>query len=215
MDNNEINNIFLKLQDLYYKKSSEETINEYLSKKNISIDLLVQKFESLEIKDEYKLENILKIIEILITYPSFKINLFNSILANQDKLINIKVTQISKFILNFLRYNPNFYENDKLFINKIINSYIFDESAGIYEQARDLMIFIINSNKFENNFINILIFFEKFQMKTKDTILLVRAIEIIILLMGSGDKNINEYTKSNFLLIRRFIIFIYKRLLQF
>ena len=215
MDNNEINNIFLKLQDLYYKKSSEETINEYLSKKNISIDLLVQKFESLEIKDEYKLENILKIIEILITYPSFKINLFNSILANQDKLINIKVTQISKFILNFLRYNPNFYENDKLFINKIINSYIFDESAGIYEQARDLMIFIINSNKFEDNFINILIFFEKFQMKSKDTILLVRAIEIVILLMGSGDKNINEYTKSNFLLKRRFIIFIYKRLLQF
>ena len=215
MDNNEINNIFLKLQDLYYKKSSEETINEYLSKKNISIDLLVQKFESLEIKDEYKLENILKIIEILITYPSFKINLFNSILANQDKLINIKVTQISKFILNFLRYNPNFYENHKLFINKIINSYIFDESAGIYEQARDLMIFIINSNKFEDNFINILIFFEKFQMKSKDTILLVRAIEIVILLMGSGDKNINEYTKSNFLLKRRFIIFIYKRLLQF
>jgi len=215
MDNNEINNIFLKLQDLYYKKSSEETINEYLSKKNISIDLLVQKFESLEIKDEYKLENILKIIEILITYPSFKINLFNSILANQDKLINIKVTQISKFILNFLRYNPNFYENDKLFINKIINSYIFDESAGIYEQARDLMIFIINSNKFEDNFINIMIFFEKFQMKSKDTILLVRAIEIVILLMGSGDKNINEYTKSNFLLKRRFIIFIYKRLLQF
>ena len=77
------------------------------------------------------------------------------------------------------------------------------------------MIFIINSNKFEDNFINILIFFEKFQMKSKDTILLVRAIEIVILLMGSGDKNINEYTKSNFLLKRRFIIFIYKRLLQF
>ena len=52
-------------------------------------------------------------------------------------------------------------------------------------------------------------------MKSKDTILLVRAIEIVILLMGSGDKNINEYTKSNFLLKRRFIIFIYKRLLQF
>ena len=147
MDNNEINNIFLKLQDLYFKKSSEDTINEFLSAKKVSIDFLVQKFESLEIKDEYKLEYILKIIEILITYPTNKTNLYNVILSKQDMIINTKVNKIANFILKFLRTNPSLFENDCLFINKIINSFIFHEAAGIYEQARDLMIFIINSNK--------------------------------------------------------------------
>jgi len=174
MDNNAINNVFLKLQDLYFKKSSEEEINHFLSTKNISIDWLVQKFETLEIKDEYRLENILKIIDILTTYPTHKKNLFSSVINKQDIIINSKIPQM----------------------NKVITAYLFDDNAGIYEQARNVLLFILNSGKFDEKFIDTDLIFHYFETKKNNSILLVRGIELVTMMMSSNERFINNCTNS-------------------
>jgi hypothetical protein len=196
MDNNAINNAFLKLQDLYFKKSSEEEINQFLSSKNISIDWLVQRFETLEIKDEYRLENILKIIDILITYRSYKLNLYSSIIDKQDIIINSKIPQIPRFLLNFLLNNSEFFVKENVFVNKALTVFLFDDNAGIYEQARNVMLFILNSGKFDEKFIDTDSIFQNFDKKKNESILLVRGIEIVIMMMSSNERFINNYTNS-------------------
>jgi hypothetical protein len=198
MDNNAINNAFLKLQDLYFKKSSEEEINQFLSSKNISIDWLVQRFETLEIKDEYRLENILKIIDILITYRSYKLNLYSSIIDKQDIIINSKIPQIPRFLLNFLLNNSEFFVKENVFVNKALTVFLFDDNAGIYEQARNVMLFILNSGKFDEKFIDTDSIFQNFDKKKNESILLVRGIEIVIMMMSSNERFINNYTNSIF-----------------
>lgn len=196
MDNNEINNIFLKLQDLYFKKSSEEDIDQFLTSKHISIDWLVQRFETLEIKDEYRLENILKIIEILITYHSYRSNLYVSIINKQDVIINSKIPQIPRFILNFLMNNSEFFLKENVFVNKLLTVFLFDENAGIYEQARNVMLFILNCGKFDEKFIDTDSIFQKFGQNKNDSISLVRGVEIVTMIMSSNEQFINNYTKS-------------------
>jgi hypothetical protein len=196
MDNNAINNVFLKLQDLYFKKSSEEEINQFLSSKNISIDWLVQRFETLEIKDEYRLENILKIIDILITYRSFRTNLHASIIDKQDIIINSKIPQIPRFLLNFLLNNSELFLKENVFVNKALTVFLFDDNAGIYEQARSVMLFILNSGKFDQKFIDTDSIFQNFEKKKNDSILLVRGIEIVTMMMSSNEMYINNYTNS-------------------
>jgi hypothetical protein len=196
MDNNAINNVFLKLQDLYFKKSSEEEINHFLSTKNISIDWLVQKFETLEIKDEYRLENILKIIDILTTYPTHKKNLFSSVINKQDIIINSKIPQIQRFVINFLLNNSEFFVKENVFVNKVITAYLFDDNAGIYEQTRNVLLFILNSGKFDEKFIDTDLIFHYFETKKNNSILLVRGIELVTMMMSSNERFINNCTNS-------------------
>lgn len=200
MDNNQINNIFLKLQDLYFNKSSEDLVHQFLSAKNLSMDSLVNMFETLEIKDEYKLDNILKIIEILITYPTYKTNLYISIINKQDIILKSKIPQIARFTLNFIRNNSDFFVMNNEFINKVLRVYLFEENAGIYELARDVMLFILNSQKFDEKFIDTNSIFKEFDKNKNDSVLLVRGIEIVTMIMGSNEKFINDYTKSKYLL---------------
>jgi hypothetical protein len=195
MDNNEINNVFVKLQDLYFKKAGEDQINEFLGSKQLSIDSLIQKFEKLELKDDYMLENVFRIIEMLISYPSYKTHLYNAIITKQEIIIQSKIPKIAKFILNFIRNNLSFFTKDQGFLNSILIVYLFDENAGIYEQARELMIYILNSDKFDDNFINNSAIFHKFANNNKDSILLVRSIEIVIFLMTTNEKHQNDSQK--------------------
>ena len=213
MDNNELNNIFLKIQDLYFKKSSEEQINDFLMSKNISIESLIQKFEIIDIKEEYKLENILKIIELLITYPTYKKSLYSTIISKQEIILNIKISKIAIFIVNFIRMNSKFFVEEKDFLNKLLSVYIFDENAGNYEHARNLMILLINNNNFEQNFIDLHSLIDKLEKSNKNSIMLVRGIEIILMIMDSDEKNITDYLKSNLNLILRHSVFNVERFL--
>ena len=199
MDNNELNNIFLKIQDLYFKKSTEEQINEFLLIKNISIESLIEKFEIIDIKEEYKLDNILKIIELLITYPTYKKSLYSTIISKQDIILNIKISRIAIFIVNFIRINSKLFIDDKIFLNKLLSVYIFDENAGNYEQARNLMIILINNNNFNESFIDLHSLIEQLEKSNKKSIILVRGIEIVLMIMDSDEKNITEFLKSKFL----------------
>lgn len=148
-------------------------------------------------KEDYnqQTDTILSILEKLCRIDVFK-NEFIGLLITygENTFFNISSHIVKKFIINFISQNIEaFYKQN--FLYKFIKIYCADENPGVYDNTLILIFNMFKNEKYksfleENKFIIELILY--FDSMNKNSIILIRELDLIIKYLNIGKENSKE-----------------------
>lgn len=200
MDEEEINIVNSKVQDMLFKKQDHQDVVNYLDSKKLNTETLFSYLIEFIEQEEYSytLDNILSLIDKLSKWQYYRDEIKYLLVkySENDFIFFIKFHVIKKYIIQFITNNLEmFYQYD--FVYKMIKIYIYDENAGVYQSAADLLFIIM---KRYSDYIKEKDIFKKILSDNgyeASSILLIRVLDLVIRYLNQvGDSFAESLFKS-------------------